>query len=204
MILLGIVPMGPLSNRPPSKHNTPESRVKTFFFVFCPLCWKYCFRLIPWGVSASSGRNKAGQSESDCVSCSAKAHISLIPRKKIASFHIQNQMYWNYKRWNNYVQHDTLDLTLIRQPGSLNGYETGCFHLKTWGSFLHFPSSKNKLCVSCTCPWALCDPGGCSNNSFHSDASECWLGQCHWHRNKESKHLLRERNRPSCGVIFNL
>ena len=161
MILLGIVPMGPLSNRPPSKHNTPESRRKTFFFVFCPLCWKYCFQLIPWGVSVSSGRNKAGQSESDCVSCSPKAHISLIPRKKIASFYIQNQMYWNYKQWNNYVQHDTPDLTLKRQPGGINCYGTGSFHLWTWGSFPHSPSSKNKLCASCIMsmcsiwPWGL-------------------------------------------------
>lgn len=68
-------------------------------------------------------------SETDCVSCPAKAHISLIPGKKMASFYIQNQMYWNYKQWNNYIQHDTLDLTLIRQPGGLNCYETSSFHL---------------------------------------------------------------------------
>lgn len=120
MILLGIIPIGPLSNRPPSKHNTPESKRKTFFFVSCPLCWKYCFQFIHWGVRGSSGKNKAGQSGSDCVSCSAKAHISLIPRKKIASFYIPIPMYWNYKQWNNNVQHGTLDLTLVRQPGVLS------------------------------------------------------------------------------------
>lgn len=56
MILLGIIPIGPLSNRPPSKHNTPESRRKTFFFLSALSVENNVFSLFP-------GESEAHQEE---------------------------------------------------------------------------------------------------------------------------------------------
>lgn len=70
--------------------------------------------------------------------------------------------------------------------------------------FCILPAVKISYVLLALCPCALDDPGGSSNNSFCPAATQRWLGQCHWQRNKESKHLPRERDRHGCGVAFNL
>lgn len=77
----------------------------------------------------------------------------------------------------------------IRRPGD-------CFCI--------LPAVKISYVLLALCPCALYDPRGSSNNSFRPAAAQHWLGQCHRHRNKESKHLPRERNRHGRGVAFNL